>query len=176
MKRTFLGFAVSVCVLSGCAGEFADLDVVDEVDINRYLGKWYEIASYPAFFQAGCAGTTAEYSLNDDGTIAVLNSCFEGSLDAELRTAEGSARTVEGSNNAKLKVRFFIFEGDYWILELGDDEDYGYALVGAPSREFLWILSREPQLDDEIVDGVLSRLPEMGFDPDRLEWTLQPEN
>jgi apolipoprotein D and lipocalin family protein len=160
----------------GCSATYPDLPVVDQVDLDRYVGRWYEIASFPAPFQQNCVGTRADYSLNDDGTIAVVNSCYDGSFDARLRTANGTARAVGGSNNAKLLVRFFLFDGDYWILELGEDPDYGYAVVGAPSRDYLWILSRQPQLSQDIVDAILDRLPELGFEVERLEFTEQTDS
>ena len=168
--------AMLLITLAGCSGNYDPLNTVDSVDVDRYLGTWYEIASFPTSFQSGCTGTTAEYSLNDDGTIRVVNRCFQDSLEGQENVAEGTARVVEGTNNAKLRVSFFLFfEGDYWILELGEDDDYGYAVVGTPSREYLWILSRTPTMDDALYEGIRDRVEEKGFDPDRLEKTLQPE-
>jgi apolipoprotein D and lipocalin family protein len=115
---------------------------------------------------------TADYALREDGRISVLNTCIEGNLDGDVRLIEGVARVVDRSTNAKLAVTFFApFEGDYWILELGDD--YEYAVVGDPSRTFLWILSREPVLDQDLYADILSRLPERGYDSERLELVLQ---
>lgn len=175
MNRKNLSWLPLICCVAGCSGELTDLEVVQEVELDRYVGRWYEIASYPAVFQQNCVGTTADYSLNEDGTVAVVNTCYDGSFDADLRTAQGTARVVDDTSNAKLKVRFFIFEGDYWILELGDEDDYGYAVVGTPDRQFLWILSRSPQLDEALLDDILSRLPDLQFDPERLQWTPQLE-
>ncbi len=159
--------------LAGCAALYPPLDVVDEVDLSRYAGTWYEIASYPAIFQAGCTATTAEYTLRDDGRVTVVNTCREGSLDGPVQRIEGSARVADSTTNAKLKVTFFPpFEGDYWIIELG--EDYEYAVVGVPNRAFLWILSRTPTLDEAIYQGILDRLPARDYDADRLVRTLQP--
>ncbi len=159
-------------IAGGCNAINPPLDVVEKVDLGSYTGRWYEIARYPNSFERGCVGVTADYSLRQDGRINVLNTCREGSLDGNVRTIEGVARVVDPSTNAKLAVTFFgPFEGDYWILELGND--YEYAVVGDPSRKFLWILSREPVLDDALLDGILSRLPERGYDPDSLEFVLQ---
>lgn len=158
----------------GCTSMlFPPLDVVPSVDVQRYAGKWYEIASYPTPFQRGCTGTTAEYSLRDDGRVRVVNRCFQGSLEGPEQSIEGSARIVDAETNAKLKVSFFgPFEGDYWIIEL--DEDYQWAVVSEPSRSTLWILSRTPTLNDETYDMILGRLIDRGYDVTRLNRTPQP--
>jgi apolipoprotein D and lipocalin family protein len=159
---------LSAVLVGGCGAFNAPLDVVDNVELERYTGRWYEIARYPNFFERDCVGVTADYALREDGRISVLNTCVQGSLDGSVRTIQGVARVVDRSTNAKLAVTFFgPFEGDYWILELG--EDYEYAVVGEPRRRFLWILAREPVLDDQLFEDILSRLPERGYDPDRLE-------
>ena len=149
------------------------LDVVEQVELERYTGVWYEIARYPAPFQQGCVGTTAEYTIRADGRIRVVNRCREGSLDGAEQTIEGVARVVDTQTNAKLKVSFFPpFEGDYWIIEL--DPDYQWAVVGEPARRYLWILSRTPTLDESIYQAILAGLEEKGYDPARLEETTQP--
>lgn len=146
---------------------------VPQVDLQRYLGRWYEIASYPQRFQRGCVAATAEYSLRDDGAIRVVNSCRKGSLDGELKTAEAKAWVVDPQTNARLKVQFFWpFRGDYWIIDLG--ADYEYAVVGAPSRKYLWILGREPVVRGEVLEGILARLEAQGYDTSRLVWTKHP--
>ena len=151
------------------------LEVVDSVDLERYLGRWYEIASYPMYFQKGCTATTADYSLREDGLIKVVNSCRKGSLDGKPKEAVGRAKVVDETTNAKLKVSFFgPFWGDYWIIEL--DPDYRWAVVGGPKRKYLWILSRTPQMDQELYDEIVARLPTKGYDPARLNKTLQPES
>ena len=125
MKRVIMIVAMGF-VMFGCAATAKDkppLTVVDSVDLERYLGKWYEIASYPAWFQKGCTGSTAEYSLLPDGKIEVINHCRKDSLDGAEDSAEGKAWVVDPETNAKLKVQFFWpFRGDYWILEVADDE------------------------------------------------------
>ncbi len=165
---------------TACAGSTTEsqslppLETVAEVDVPRYLGTWYEIASFPQRFQEGCTATTATYSEGKKGQISVLNRCRKGGLDGELDEAQGRARVVDASTNAKLEVSFFgPFWGDYWIIDL--DEDYRYAVVGHPGRDYLWILAREPQLDEEISAGILERLREKHYDTSRLQWTLQPE-
>ena len=164
--------AAAMIGLGGCGAVYPPLATVDYVELGRYTGRWYEIARYPNSFEPGCVGVTADYALREDGRISVLNTCVEGSLDGNVRLIEGVARVVDRSTNAKLAVTFFApFEGDYWILELG--EDYEYAVVGDPSRTFLWILSREPTLDEDLYEDILSRLPEKSYDPNRLELVAQ---
>jgi apolipoprotein D and lipocalin family protein len=172
-KRLFAA-TVTLGLVGGCGAVYPPLDVVDRVDLDRYVGRWYEIARYPNSFERDCVGVTADYSLRDDGRIDVINTCFESTLDGPERVIEGSARVADPTTNAKLRVTFFWpFEGDYWIIGL--DEDYEYAVVGEPSRSFLWILSRTPQMDDETYAGIVESLPAFGYDPDQLILVLQPE-
>ena len=158
---------------TGCASFNPPLEVVDSVDLERYSGKWYEIARYPVWFENGCVAATAEYTPRDDGKITVVNTCREETVDGPVERIEGVARVADSETNAKLRVSFFWpFEGDYWIIDL--DDEYGYAVVGSPDRNTLWILSRTPTLDDDTYQGILGRLPEKGFDPERLTLTPQP--
>lgn len=143
---------------------------VPSVDIARYGGKWFEIASFPMFFQRNCLGnTTAEYGSNADGTLSVLNRCrTQGGFDE----ARGKATIVDGSNNARLKVSFFWpFSGDYWVIGL--DPDYRWALVGNPNRKYLWLLSRTPQLSKGLLDAALKVAVEQDFDLTQLHYTIQ---
>jgi apolipoprotein D and lipocalin family protein len=141
--------------------------VVRHVDLDRYLGKWYEIARYPNRFQKQCVASTAVYSIREDGRIRVLNACRKGSLEGPLKRAEGKAWVVDETTQAKLKVQFFWpFRGDYWIIDLG--ENYEYAVVGHPKRKYLWILSRTPQMETEVYEEILERIVRNGYDPDRL--------
>jgi apolipoprotein D and lipocalin family protein len=161
--------------LTGCNAVFPPLEVVENVDLGRYSGTWYEIARYPNSFERGCVGVTAEYTPLDDGRIKVVNTCVESSLDGPSREIQGYARVADPTTNAKLKVTFFWpFEGDYWIIDLA--EDYSYAVVGSPSRRLLWILSRTPTMDDELYQQILDTLPARGFDPDLLSLVPQVEN
>jgi apolipoprotein D and lipocalin family protein len=146
--------------------------VVPYVDLERYQGDWYEIARYPNRFQKGCVGSRATYNLNRDGTVSVLNRCFDGSFTGKLRSATGKARVVDPKTNAKLKVTFFWpFRGDYWIIDLG--RDYEYAVVGHPQRTYLWILSRTKKMEDAVYEAILDRLKEQGYDVTRLMKTEQ---
>jgi apolipoprotein D and lipocalin family protein len=149
------------------------LETVAQVDLSRYLGTWYEIASFPQSFQRGCTATTATYTLREDGDLDVLNRCRKGALDGEEKSALGRARVVDRATKAKLEVSFFRpFWGDYWIIDLADD--YSYAVVGHPGRDYLWILARTPAMADATVQGIVTRLQAQGYDTSRLVRTLQP--
>ncbi len=149
------------------------LETVAHVDLQRYLGTWYEISSYPQSFQQGCTATTATYESRADGEIDVVNRCRKDSLHGPEKIAKGRARIVDRTTNAKLEVSFFRpFWGDYWIIALGDD--YDYAVIGHPSRDYLWILSRTPTMDEQRYASIVQRLSLLGYDPRRLNRTLQP--
>ena len=170
MNRLFV--STLIFGLAVAANAQVSLETVEAVDLDRYLGKWYEIASYPAWFAKNCTGVTAEYSMKENGKIEVLNRCRKGSLDGKLKEAKGRAKVVDLESNSKLKVSFFgPFWGDYWIIDL--DPDYRWAVVGEPKRNYLWILSRTPTLDKSTLDAILSRLPAAGYDVDQLQWTQQ---
>jgi apolipoprotein D and lipocalin family protein len=128
------------------------------------LGKWYEIAHLPARFQEGCSDTTATYTLSKDGSISVLNECVR---NGKVKKAKGKAKVVDKSSGAKLKVTFFWpFYGDYWIIKLGND--YDYAVVGTPNRKYLWILSRTPQMDDNLFSSLIEFVKSKGFNVENL--------
>ena len=169
---TFLSFPL---LLGGChffGGDNPPLDVVPSVDLERYAGKWYEIASVPVPQQRGCSCTTAEYTLLEDGSVRVVNTCRKGGAGGEVESVDGTAFAVPNSNNAKLKVQFFWpFRGDYWILEL--DPDYRSALVGTPNRKYFWILSRTPSMDETLLSDLLATAAERGFDTTRVQRTVQ---
>jgi apolipoprotein D and lipocalin family protein len=172
---SFVGMVLLLFGGAATAESESPLMVVGAVDLNRYLGKWYEIASYPAWFQKGCTGSTAEYSLRSDGKIQVINRCRKGSLDGPLKESKGKAEVVDTATNAKLKVWFFWpFKGDYWIIDL--DADYQWAVVGEPDRKYLWILSRTPSMDETLYQGIIKRLQQQGYDPAKLERTAQSDN
>jgi apolipoprotein D and lipocalin family protein len=142
------------------------------VDLKKYAGKWYEIASFPQRFQKGCHCTTAEYTLSEKGYVIVKNSCRKNSMTGKLKSIRGKAFVVKGSGNAKLKVQFFWpIRGKYWIIDLA--EDYSYAVVSHPNRKYLWILSRTPVMDDVVYGQILSRLKEKGLDIEKLKKTPQ---
>ncbi|MEP7127345.1 MAG: lipocalin family protein [Chitinophagales bacterium] len=148
------------------------LQTVSTVDLNKYAGKWYEIASYPQRFQKGCHCTTAEYTLSDKGYVVVENRCNKDSLNGKQSYIKGKAFVEKNSGNAKLKVQFFWpLKGKYWIIDLADD--YSYAVVSHPNRKYLWILSRTSKMSDEIYNQILLRLKEKQFDLTQLKLTPQ---
>ena len=158
-------------LFSGCASR-PPLATVPSVDLNRYSGKWYEIAKYPNFFQRGCAGnTTAEYSANPDGSVRVVNKSI-GKNGKPMQVA-GRATVVPGSQNSKLNVSFGgPFSGAYWVIGL-DEKNYSWAVVGHPSRQFLWVLAREPKLAAATYQQIFKLVAERGYEPSRLENTHQ---
>jgi apolipoprotein D and lipocalin family protein len=148
------------------------------VDLARYAGLWYEIARSPVPYEIGLVGVTATYTLNDDGTVGVLNRGRFLALDGPEFSIEGSARSTNPPDNSKLLVSFdepFIelFEADYWILEVGPD--YEYAIVGDARRSFVYILGRLPQMDDATYDMLVERVADFGYNPLFLRRTPQPE-
>jgi apolipoprotein D and lipocalin family protein len=179
----FTGAAGNVCMLilcislvnactSGVKQGGPLLQVKSFVDLKRYMGTWYEIARYPHRFQEGCVGTTATYSLRDDGKVDVLNQCYKEKLDGERVKAHGKAWVVDPATNAKLKVSFFWpFSGHYWIIDLG--KNYEYAVVGHPDRTYLWILSRSPEMDEQLYNDIIEKLKTQSYDTSKLIRTLQ---
>jgi apolipoprotein D and lipocalin family protein len=159
---------LTLILVIGCSSNYAPLDTVDQVDLERYLGTWYEIARLPNSFQEDCFCSKAEYSIIDNETIRVVNSCNKESAEGEVETSSGKAFIVEKSGNSKLRVQFFWpFRGDYWIIDL-DEEDYTYSVVGTPSREYLWILARQPEMDQGMLERILKDCSEKGFPVEKM--------
>jgi apolipoprotein D and lipocalin family protein len=149
------------------------METVARVDLGRYAGTWHEVALYPNRFQQGCASdTTATYTPKGDGQIGVRNRCLRS--DGTEMSVDGVAEVVDAATNAKLKVSFLpgwlrwtgIGRGDYWVLYL--DPDYRVAIVGEPSREYLWILARTPTLPDAEYQALMAKVRAADYDPDRL--------
>ena len=159
--------ALMALMLAGCVGIPENIKPVDNFKLERYLGKWYEIARLDHSFERGLTRTTAQYSLRDDGGVRVLNRGYIAEED-KWKEAEGKAYFVEASNQGYLKVSFFgPFYGSYIIFEL-DHENYQYSLVCGPDRSYLWILSRTPELKEETKQMLLSKASAMGFDTSKL--------
>ncbi len=145
-----------------------DNTVVKELDIQKYLGTWYEIARFDHSFERGLVGVTAKYSMRNDGKIKVLNSGYKNNLDGKISQAVGKAKIPDPINEpAKLKVSFFLFfYGDYYVMEL--DNDYQWAVIGSSSDKYLWILSRKPQMEKELYNELLAKLQQRGYDVSKL--------
>lgn len=164
---------LSASLLSACNTQpAAPMDVVAQVDLQRYLGRWYEIALIPNRFQAMCASDTqAEYQLQGE-QIRVTNRCKR--TDQDMETAQGVAEVVPQSNNAKLRVSFFRpFYGNYWILAL--DPDYQWVLVGEPGRQYGWVLSRTPQLSDAVMQNIWQKAEQAGYQRTQFRASLQTQ-
>lgn len=173
----FLAVIVTFSALlnTGCKTTKSTLDTrtIKELDLDRYLGKWYEIARFDHSFERGLVGVTATYSYRDDGKIKVVNAGYKNNLNGPYEEAVGKAKQPRPQKEpGKLKVSFFwIFYADYFILEL--DENYQWALIGSSSDKYLWILSRTPQLKPEILDYILKKAEERGYNTDKLIWVEQ---
>jgi apolipoprotein D and lipocalin family protein len=176
------GLSIVAAALLASSGAWAmqkdsEVRTVESVDLNQYIGQWYEVASIPQSFQKQCiANTTAEYSFAEKGRIKVLNSC--DTQEGKRSIVEGRAKIVDQTSNAKLKVTFvklikwvFPFGGKYWILEVGPN--YSYAVVGDPTREYAWILSRTPSLNQQTLSGIESRLRQQGYDTSKILTSIQ---
>jgi apolipoprotein D and lipocalin family protein len=176
LYKTLAALLVSGLLQNAWAQPQAPLSTIPDLDVARYLGRWYEIAKFPNWFQKKCVSdTSADYVLLQEGQLGVLNQCRRA--DGEWDKAQGLARSSDGARSAKLQVRFapawlsflpFAW-GDYWIVDL--DAAYGLVAVSEPRREYLWILSRSTQVEPERYTALLERLRAMGLDTGRLEKT-----
>lgn len=167
---------VTVLSLSACAGSPGPVgnnavpQPAKSVELDRYFGRWYEMARYEAPFQKGCEAVTADYSLRDDGKIEVVNSCRKGGVGGKLEQAVGKAKVVDSSTGAKLKISFFgPFYGDYWVLDRADD--YSWSIVGEPSGRYLWMLTRNAKPDAATRARLEARVKELGYDWSRVRIT-----
>jgi apolipoprotein D and lipocalin family protein len=171
--------ASAAAALSACAvlqrhpvGNRAVPMPAKQVDLQRYLGTWYEIARYEQAFQRGCEGVTATYGLLADGKISVLNRCRKP--DGRITQAAGKAKVVDLATGARLKVSFFgpFYIGDYWVLDHA--EDYSWAIVGDPSGRYLWLLHRSAAPSAAEVRRLIDRAASLGSDVTMLRRTKQP--
>jgi apolipoprotein D and lipocalin family protein len=178
MNYIYTALLIQTLAVLGFGQSSAPVQTVAKVDLQRYAGKWYEIARYPNRFQKQCAGNvTANYIITAEGKLDVINQCKK--KNGELQTAKADGKVVDKQTNAKLKVRFapsflsilpFVW-GDYWIIDLAPD--YSYAVVSDSKRDYFWILSREPQMSETLYAQIMERAKSKGFDPTRAVRTAQ---
>lgn len=168
----FLALLILVFLITSCSEKMIPLNTVAHVDIDKYLGKWYEIARLPNNFEKGLICCTAEYSLREDGKIKVLNSGHKESNPEKIESATGKAWIPNESITSQLKVQFFWpFKGDYYIFHL--DDDYQYVLVGAPNRKYLWLLSRKAFIEDSLYNHLLQVAKDNSFNVSTIYKTPQ---
>jgi len=162
----FIALFVFNCIKT--QSQMIDQTTVKALDLNRYLGKWYEIARFPHSFEKNLVGVTATYHLKADGMIEVLNEGFKNTLNGEHSKAIGKAKIPNISEPGKLKVSFFwIFYADYFVLEL-DEENYQYAMIGSSSDKYFWILCRTPQMDESVYNMLLDKARKRGYHLEKL--------
>lgn len=161
-------FVVLLCLLLGaCTGTPEGVRPVEGFELDRYLGKWYEIARLDHSFERGLDNVSAEYSLREDGGVRVINRGFS-KASGEWDEAEGKAYFVEDESTGHLKVSFFgPFYGSYVVFEL-DKENYSYAFVSGYDKSYLWLLSRSPTIDESLLQSFIQRAEELGFETDEL--------
>ncbi len=170
---------LSLPFLTSCYAErtsLKPLSSVEKISLDRYQGRWYEVARFDAFFQKDCVGVTADYKKISDDTIEVINSCRLKTLDGELKQVSGVARIPNLKNPAQLKVRFSkfpanLFEGNYWVIAL--DTKYKWAVVSEPQGRYLWILSRTKTLPDALYKKIIDDLKSTGIKTEFLQKTKQ---
>jgi apolipoprotein D and lipocalin family protein len=171
------GFLVAIQTQAESQKLLPPVTTAESVDLQKYLGKWYEIAAIPQSFQKKCVGnTTAVYDTAENGLISIVNTCDTANGNPSI--ANGRAKVIDTNSNSKLKVTFvnflgwqFLLGGDYWILSIGDN--YSYAIVGAPGRDYAWILSRTPDMTHKKIIEANQALVAQGFDTCKLITTIQ---
>ena len=168
LKSLLAAFFVTIGCSSGVSK--SSLTTVDSVDLKRYSGTWYELASYPQFFERGCSSVKATYTPKD-GYVEVFNQSIKKNKPNNIK---GKAFVVPNSGNARLKVQFFWpFKGNYWIIDLSPD--YSWAVVSDPKKKTLWILSRTPQMEDSLYNSLIAKLVNRGFDREKIVRMKQEE-
>jgi len=160
-------FMALILLLTGCVGIPENVKPVENFKLEKYLGKWYEIARLDHSFERGLSRVTADYSLRDDGGLKVINRGYS-IKESKWKEAEGKAYFVKGSDQGYLKVSFFgPFYGSYIVFEL-DHENYQYSLVSGPDKSYFWILARTPQINENIKNVLIAKAAALGFDTSKL--------
>lgn len=162
---TFACLLLSTLLSVNICAAASDPSVVQTVDLQRYAGLWYQVAHYPSFFLNSCESSTAEYSLNKDGSIGVLNTCYKKNNGQS--SIQGTARAENPAEPTKLKVDFgFFAKGNYWIIDL--DPSYQWAVVSGPGRSSLFVLSRQAPMDPYVLASIIEKLKADGFDGSKI--------
>lgn len=183
-RMSGITFFVLLAIASTTWAKEAPVQTVESVDLRSYTGRWYEVARIENEFEIGCSGVTAEYSLNENGTLEVINTCRYGqNADAKIKRAVGRAWITDERTQAKLKVSFVkfitwikLFSGHYWILSLGpfnENGQYEYALVGDPKRKYGWVLARKPELSESVLNEIFAQAERQGYDRKLFQRTNQ---
>lgn len=170
MNKFFL-LVLSTFFLTGCINHPAPITATD-VELNRYMGTWYEIAAFPMFFERGCYCTKANYQLQTNNEVKVTNQCRRDNINNNWSIATGKAWVANPDDMSKLKVQFYWpIRANYWILYI--DKDYQYAIVGSPNYDYLWILARKPTISSQTYEHLLSIVASKGYDSRHLKLTPQ---
>ncbi|MHC1705535.1 MAG: lipocalin family protein [Tenuifilaceae bacterium] len=167
---------IALLIITSCDNnaktQSLSMKTVKNVDLKRYMGVWYEIARFPHSFEKGLVGVSATYTLKENGKVEVLNQGYKGTLDGKLKKAKGFAKVPNPSEPGRLMVYFFWpFGGEYLILDL--DENYQHVLVGSSNLNYLWILSRNPKMEDSTYNDLVNKAKLLGFDTSKLDLVLQ---
>jgi len=179
LRTSFLLLFLLSIFAGGCENNInknnVDLTTVKQLDLERYMGTWYEIARFNHSFERNLEGVTATYKLRPDGKITVINQGYKNTLNGKLSRAKGKAKQPNPDEPGKLKVSFFLFfYADYYILEL--DENYRWVLIGSSTDKYLWILSRTPELDKKTLNYIIGKAKQRGYDTSKLIWVKQKIN
>lgn len=176
MKSIFILIVTGIISVNTLSSQpMINNSTVKQLDLNRYLGTWYEIARFPHSFEKGLVGVTATYSLKPDGKIKVVNKGHKNTLDGPVEVAEGKAKIPDKNEPGKFRVSFFwIFYSDYLVMEL-DQKNYEWVMIGSSSPKYLWILSRKPVMDQQTFNMLTNRARERGYDLSKLILVKQKE-
>jgi len=170
-RKVYYPFSIFILLIScgnSAKTQTHTMKTVEKVDLERYMGTWYEIARFPHSFENGLVGVSATYSQKKNGKVEVINQGYKDSLNGKLKRAKGFAKIPDPNVPGRLMVYFFWpFGGEYLILDL--DENYQYVLVGNSSKNYLWILCRSKIMDDLIYNNLVTKAESMGFDTSKLE-------
>lgn len=174
MQFKLIGLILLVMLWNqSCSQRSINKETVQTLDLQRYMGKWFEIARLDHRYEHNLVGATIEYRSLPNGDIEVINSGYWGNFSGEYKRVRGIAKIMDPREPGKLKVRFFLrFYAEYNIMEV-DEKDYQYALIGSETSDYLWLISRTPQLSKEIIHHLVTKAKQRGYDTSMLKWVKQ---